>query len=95
MILIQFEKEEQSCFESTFHDEVYEKDFIKSKKLGGEEILFQAIITVVSIASPYIIDFFRKQHKKDKSIVIIKKGVKLVFDNEDELKKYLDKLSNE
>ena len=95
MIFIQFEKEEQSCFENTFHDEVYEKEFIESKKLGGEDILLQAIITVVSIASPYIIEFFRKQQKKNKSIVIIKKGVKLVFDNEGELKKYLDNLSNE
>jgi hypothetical protein len=95
MIILQFERGEKESFEKFFKGNVDDINFLETKKLGGDEILLQSILTVVSVASPFIIQFFLDQHKKNKEIKIIRKGVEMTFKSESDLKKYLKKFSAE
>lgn len=90
MIIIELNLEEKKLFEEFSKSGSFQYEIIESKKLGGDEIIFQLIITAIGIATPYIIDFF-KSPKKDKGyITLIKDGIRIKFENEDELKKFLE-----
>ncbi len=93
MIILQFEKGEKKDFEKIFNGNVENLAFLETKKLAGDEIFLQSILTAVSVASPFIIQFFLDQKKKNKEIKIIRKGVEMTFKSETDLKKYLKKLS--
>lgn len=95
MIIIQFEKREKESFLESFKETSDSHDFIESKKLAGDEVILQVAITAVSISAPFIIQFFINQRKKNKKITIIKKGVQLTFDTDDDLKKYLKEYTSE
>ncbi len=92
MILIKFDKNEKIDFERIVDRAILEEGYIESKKLDGNEVFLQVAITTVSIAVPYIVEFFRSMKKKEKEIKIISKGVQMVFETEDDLKEFLSKI---
>ncbi|MCI1267238.1 MAG: hypothetical protein LKG19_11750 [Saprospiraceae bacterium] len=94
MIIIQFDQTEIKAFESIFDKDSYDPNYVTSKQLGGAEIFLQVILTVTSVVSPYIIEFFKDQKKKKKQIKVIKEGVELTFESEDALQKYLDSIKS-
>lgn len=93
MIILQLTNEEKINFIELYIKDSFEYEIIESKKLGGDEIVFQIIITAVSIASPYIIDYFKNSKKKNDYITLIQNGVKIMFKEEKELIKFLKKNS--
>jgi hypothetical protein len=95
MLILQFEQSETAAFETFFDKSTYDPNYVASKKLDGGEVLLQVILTAVSVASPFIIQFFIDQKKKNKKIKIIKKGVEITFESEEDLKDYLKKLESE
>ncbi len=95
-IVIEFEQSELDSFNTIIDPEVSEKLMYTSKKLNGDEILLQSILTLSGAIIPFIIQFFINQKKKGKKIKIIRKGVEMIFDNEKEFKKFLnDYLEND
>lgn len=89
MIILELNEDELNLFKEQTINSKLNFEVIQSKKLGGDEIIFQLILTTISVASPYIIDFFKSQ-KKESKIVLIKDGVKYIFEKEDDLKKFLE-----
>lgn len=94
MLTLQFDQSELGNFQSLFDSDTYDPNYIASKKMDGGEVFLQIALTAVSIASPFIIQFFIDQKKKEKKIKLIKKGVEMTFDTEKDLKKYLDSLKS-
>lgn len=92
MIILQFEKNERQAFESIFATGSYDSNYISSKKIAGDEVVLQVVLTTVSIVSPFVIQFFINQRKKGKSIKLIKQGIEMTFESEEDLQKYLDSL---
>lgn len=88
MIVIEFEQTELNSFNECFEN-TNNKDIVTTKKLNGDEILFQSILTISGAVIPFIIQFFLNQRKKNKKIKIIKKGIEFTFDSEKDLKKFL------
>lgn len=95
MILIELNQKEKDKLELLLSSNSIEYEVIQSKKLGGGEIIFQIIITAVSIASPYVIDFFKSKDGKFDRITIVKDGIRMSFENEEDLKEYLDSIFDE
>jgi hypothetical protein len=93
MIILQLTNKEKINFIENYKNDSFECEIIESRKLGGDEIVFQIIITAVSIASPYIVDYFKDSNKKNDYITLIKDGVKIMFEDEKELRKFLKKNS--
>lgn len=88
MVVIEFEQNELSSFKECFEN-TNDKDIVTTKKLNGDEILFQSILVISGAIIPFIIQFFINQKKKNKKIKIIKKGIEFTFDSEKDLKKFL------
>ncbi|KRT14721.1 hypothetical protein ASU31_17610 [Pedobacter ginsenosidimutans] len=94
MLTLQFDQSELATFQSLFESDTYDPNYIASKKMDGGEVFLQIALTAVSIASPFIIQFFLDQKKKEKKIKLIKKGVEMTFETEQDLKKYLNSLKS-
>ncbi len=93
MITILLNEKELKEFEKVTNKNKIDYEIVESKKFGGEEIIFQIIIPAIGIAVPYIIEYFRGNGKEKNSITLIKDGIKIKFENEEDLRKYLEENS--
>ncbi len=91
MIILELNQNQKKQLEDILQNNSLEYQVFESKKLGGDEIIFQVIITTISIAAPYVIDFYKKSDQTNGHITFIKNGVKYIFESENDLKIFLDK----
>ena len=95
MIILELTKEQNDFFHEILADEQLKIETITTQKLGGDEIIFQSLITLVSIAAPYIITLFKKEKSDNKNITIIKDGIKYTFSDFKNLVQFLEKEESE